>query len=344
MKVRTRTTATIDHNDIEVELSFVPFDEPTVVEPSPTTLVVGYLVHDDDCGDPMKENDAEGTLYTLGEGVITDDKSAPSYLGLNSFGGSRDDPEYDLEHEGIDKRVKEYIHNKIKESSELTAWMVSRVMENDGDYEFSFQRIVDWLQGYRHASQDFDSDQDTKVFQALNDYDTLATRAWHELYAEGKIGAYLAVPVRYMDNCHGFGTTRIHTTSLDNANAVWVPDTLAIENIRFGALPDDAEIILNGEFSVIDGEVVANNGAWKTTHSTSHADLMRAAEKYAAGTLSVYERWCNGDCWGVVVETFILGAGGYAQHEEDACWGYISSEYAEEELASQIEYKMKETV
>lgn len=312
MKVRTRTTATIDHNGIEVELYHVPSDEPTVVQPSPTTLVVGYLVHDEDCSNPIEDWDGEGTLYTFHEGVITDDRSAPSYLGLDSFGGSSRDPEHDLQYDVIEERVAAYIHTQIKESPELTAWMVAKVMETEESYDTLVTDVVGWMRvpGVYRGPR-WSSDEDKASIDHLGDYDTLATKAWEELYDEGKIGAYLAVPVRYMDSCHGPGTTRIVTTTLDNANAVWVPDALALENMDF------------------DG-------------CSTYLEKLAVAEKYASSTLENYANWCNGDCWGVVVETFALEDGKYAQLEEDSCWGFIGSEYAEEELGLNIEHQIKE--
>lgn len=313
MKVRTRTTATIEHDDIEIELSFIPYDEPTVVQPSPTKLVVGYLVHDDHCANPMKESDAEGTLYTINQGVITDDDHAPDYLGLNSFGGGRRyGPEYNLDHEGINDRVAEYIHAQVKASPELTAWMVSKVMETGENHSVLLVKTVDAMQiqqSYRGSRMN--SNEDHEAIEELGDYETLATKAWHELYDEGKIGAYLAVPVRYMDSCHGPGTTRIETTSLEDANAVWVPDGSAIDNMSFAGC-------------------------------TTYLEKLAVAEKYAASVLSNYAEWANGNCWGVVVETFKLEDGKYEQQEEDSCWGFIGYEYAEAGMKLSIENRVKQ--
>lgn len=311
VRIRTRTIASVVHNAIEVELTFVPSDKPKVVQPTLNTLIIGYLVHDEACGNPMKDNDAEGTLYTLNEGVITDDKSAPSYLGLTEFGGSYYGPEYDLEHAGISERIAQYIHAKIQESPQLTAWMVAKMMETEENHNTLVSEIMDWMQGYRNTNHDWYCDEDCYAITALGDYETLAKKAWKELYNEGKIGAYLAVPVRYIDNNHGPGTTTIRTASLEDANAVWVPDGYAQENMNFDDCP-------------------------------TYLEKLAVAEKYASSTLENYANWCNGDCWGVVVETFALEDGVYVRQEEDSCWGFIGSEYAEKELGLNIEHQIKE--
>lgn len=308
MKVHTRTTATIDVDDIEAELYHVPYNEPTIVQPSPTTLVVGYLVHDDYCENPMTSYDCEGTLYTYKEGVITDDNSAPWYLGLSEFGSSYGESTPTLEDEGIDERVKEYLSAQIKADPELTAWMVSKVMETNKTFEALVDDLVDDISGYHNPS--FDTDDDQLIAKKLGEYDTLAEKAWLELYDEGKAGSYLAVPVRYCHSIHGPGTTSIHTTTLDNANAVWVPDACAIENMDFSAC-------------------------------TTYAEKLAVAEKYASSTLKNYANWCNGECYGVVTEVFKLEDGEYVQQSEDSCWGFIGYKYAEKELESLVKNEVE---
>ena len=53
-----------------------------------------------------------------------------------------------------------------------------------------------------------------------------------------------------------------------------------------------------------------------------------------------YTAWANGDCWGVCVDVFDLDG---KKIEDDACWGHIGSEYAEEELEREIDRHAKET-
>lgn len=318
MKTRTRSVTTIEVDDIEVELENNPeYFEPITIQPTPNTLVVGYLIYDQDCENPMTSCDCEGKLYTCspryGGGSITDDTRAPSYLGLADFGRGRDEPEYDLDIAGIDERIEEMVATRIKADPELTAWMIANVMETEATMdEIIRDNVRDQMESSSYSSLNWHRlDPENTMIHRLGDYSTLATKAWEELYDEGKIGEYLAVPIYYCANNHGPGTTSAHTTSLDNANAVWVPDKCSIENMNF-------------------------------TDCITYADKLKVAEKYADGVLEQYQLWANGDTFGIIVETFRLEGDGYMPAgESDSCWGFIGGEYAERELKDQMAYAAK---
>lgn len=57
------------------------------------------------------------------------------------------------------------------------------------------------------------------------------------------------------------------------------------------------------------------------------------ALEYCQQALAEYNKYCSGDCYGVVVEVFDAEG---KQEDEDACWGYLGREYAEECLADEI--------
>jgi hypothetical protein len=312
MRTRTRSVTTIDVDGIEVELDMTPDCEPTVVQPTPTTLVVGYLMYDSDCENPMTNWDGEGKLYTTrpsygGGGSITDDPAAPSYLGLSGF-AYRGELEYDLELDGIQEKVAEKVKAAIKADKDLSVWMVKSIMACDAPMEDLINDLVsDQFEGSNYAKFDWSSEEDEEMLSLLGSYEDLAKSAWEDLYAEGKIGDYLAVPVRYYDSVHGPGTAQMYVCHIDDANAVWVPGKYEIANM---SLRDDM----------------------------THAEKMEVAEKYAAGCLSTYEKWCNGDCYGVVVEAFELVDGEYVRLDTDSCWGYIGSEWADESVREQMGY------
>lgn len=68
-----------------------------------------------------------------------------------------------------------------------------------------------------------------------------------------------------------------------------------------------------------------------------------AALELAEQAASLYTSWANGDCYGVVIGIYDLEGN---LVEEDACWGYVGSEWAEEaleeEFASWVKYLEKE--
>lgn len=317
--MRTRSVSSIDVDGIEVELDHSPeYFEPITIQPTPDTLVVGYLLYDQDCENPLTSYDGEGRLYTkppyyANESSITDDRSAPCKLGLNEFGSRGYDPEYDLELDGIEERVVEKMGATVREEQELSTWMVARVLEFGGSFEDVLEDFVQLVAyGHYHTRHDWPEDSGSMIVEHKLDYETLAKQAWEELYAEGKIGEYLAVPVNYCHSVHGPGTTRIYTASLDNANAVWVPGKCCIENMNF------------------DGCV-------------TYLDKLAVADKYAASVLEEYVKWCNGECYGIVVETFVLSDDGESYEkvgETDSCWGFIGQEWAEQALKEQMEFEI----
>lgn len=81
--------------------------------------------------------------------------------------------------------------------------------------------------------------------------------------------------------------------------AVWVPDDCCIEHIE----------------------------------SFSEEERGKAAIEAAQSACEQYTAWCNGDCYGIVVETFDLQG---KQLEEDACWGFVGGDYAMEALAERV--------
>lgn len=60
--------------------------------------------------------------------------------------------------------------------------------------------------------------------------------------------------------------------------------------------------------------------------------------KYAKGALKTYSAWCNGDVYGVCVWTYTRPDtdSPWELQDRDECWGYIGTDYAEEELNSRM--------
>lgn len=65
------------------------------------------------------------------------------------------------------------------------------------------------------------------------------------------------------------------------------------------------------------------------------------AREMAEQCCKTYTSWCNGDCWGVCVDVFDKE---WNKVEDDACWGHIGSEWAEQALKEKMgHYEKKET-
>lgn len=290
MRRHVHYSKTLENDGPEIEFEYEPIDGTLLETKVADKYVVAYLVYDSDPLNPLKEWDCNGELITYHEGVITDGDPW-THLGLHSRG------EKDFELDGVEELVEKKLKALITANEALRVWYVKLRLELDCE---PIQDILNLVRGY-YCGVDW-SEEDRERVCDLPSYETLAEEAWDELYAEGKTGTYLAVPVKYLDNCHGPGTTRIYTCDIVDANAVWVPDQGCIDNMNF-------------------------------TSCTSYLEKYAVADKYAQSVLDEYEKWCNSEVYGCVVQV----------HEEDgelveadSCWGFIGYEYAEEALKEEF--------
>ena len=343
---RTVSTLLFEHNgeDREVELMFVPQDYPEpFVEVVGDKLVVAYLVHDDDCGNPMTENDGMGELITSNEGVITDGNPWP-HLGL--LGAPyRGNLEKDFDADGVYERAKEIMWSRLEADADFHLYCEEEwEREGEGSDEEFYEAVFAKLDPVYNVIPPW---MDTIWERCQDD-------AWDELQEQGKIGTYLAVPVRYCDSVHGPGPTQIYTTGVDDCNAVWIPTDCDIDNIKAQCWPEGVEITWHGAAGsqtdplhavvTFKGEVVFDTPKWAEAQKfisenysqPTYQDLYKVAEKYAQGCLEEYEKWCNGDCYGCVCEVFECQDGDWVQISEDACWGFIGYEYAKETLEDEF--------
>lgn len=164
-------------------------------------------------------------------------------------------------------------------------------------------------------------------------------------------------------------------------DGVWVADSEAIENIVWDYIGRNsnelrpirwsysARQIVKGKnfrgeeysyttwkpfYQVIgkDGKVIKGNLAlgWAVSTMLEHypelmPEIRRKTEEYCAGVLKEVSAWASGDVWGcVTVEYENVGTEEEPEWEEkdnEACWGYIGREYAEEQIASDFECDVK---
>lgn len=207
---------------------------------------------------------------------------------------------------------------------------IFRDLECDGVPELAHKLIRERLVGdqdfFDYCKENFDEARADVAFMEecidLIDWDDIPAwlepvwnsamnDAWDHLYDQGKIGTYLAIPCRWHETVHGPGTAEAYPCSLENCNAVWIPTKGDLENL------------------VVEGE--------------DHQTTYDKAVKYAKGCLDEYIKWCRGETYGIVVETYTRedSKSDWNLVESDHCWGFIGSEYAEEEVKGLFEYTCK---
>jgi hypothetical protein len=342
MKRHTVTTYSDEFDGFPYEVQFEPAGD-VMAQRVGDRLVVAYNVQDEDCENPMTSCDCEGKLYTkpyhgYGGGSITDDSSWGHHLGLDEYG------EIDLDADGIEVAAMAKLPGLIP-NAVWVRWM----MELDTPLsQVRYEMFQTWSGDYVNVEW---SEEDQEIIEALPTYDSVREECWGELNEQGKIGSYLAVPVRYCSSVHGPGTAQAYVTNLDSADAVWVPDACAIENIKSQCWPAGVQIYWTGGagsktdplFAKVKvGEtVVAGFDTWAEAQEFvsanygegTYQDLYTAAKHYAKGVLDEYVKWCNGECYGCVVQTYKLEDDVWVEKGDwDSCWGYIGYEYAEETL------------
>lgn len=344
MKKHTFTTWTDEFDEMTYTVQFEPAGE-VLTQRVGDRLVVAYLVQDDDCENPMESSDGEGKLYTrprqgYGGGLITYGNSWGDHLGLTSDG------EPDLELDAVIYLAKIDLASLIYKNF---AADFTRTLLTSGESPKDLMEAIcqEWLETGWGWEWD---DDDREFFAKLPSLNPTLEECWQQLYAEGKIGDYLAIPVSYCDSAHGPGTTMVSTTSVDNCDAVWVPDDNCIENIKAQCWSDGVKIhwagasgseteplhavITQGEAILGDFKTWGEAQAYVNANfpAPTHKDLMIAADAYAAAILNNYVAWRNGEVFGCVVQTYKLDNGTWEDETEDSCWNFVGFEYAEKAL------------
>lgn len=209
------------------------------------------------------------------------------------------------------------------------------------------------------------------VLQAAKDcldFDTqaIAEGIWAEARAAGEIGDPDAVILDVYDHSGiawsvtGGGMQCRWDTS--SGAGVWVPDDCCREEIERRAkvyahywIEDTSWLRGQGKKHQLQGEAgsVAFSDDWgalfdRARYYAAHLETSpeqlrigrrRAARELAEQALETYNEWLSGDCWGVIVEKFTrpdLDSAWEEAESADACWGFIGSDYAEEEMKSRL--------
>lgn len=152
-----------------------------------------------------------------------------------------------------------------------------------------------------------------------------------------------------LEDCDGIGAikslSRRHRNHIDREEAEQILsddlDAVALSYFEHGLCKWDVEGSMGG-MPDFQWDGVSFAGVWIpdtcVRESYTGQDGKTRREwmiEQAASACKEYTSWCNGDCWGVCVDVFDAKTGD--KLSDDACWGYVGSEWAEQELKSQVE-------
>lgn len=279
-----------DAEPIDLEICYSDVDESTIqVHKLPDgRYLVGYLAHDQDCGDPTEDCDGMGYICAHDNHRSADYWKARgmSQGGVPLIGA--DDLLEEVAQE-VDKPLDDLLRERYLYKPERSWQEVDRELAriySRANLKLPYRGIYDRLLK-EHQEQGDMGDPDA----VLLSYYEHGGRAYSILYQNN-------FPDQRWDVVDG--------------GAVWIPD----DHLR-------------------------NVEAKGLTGKKRRAKM----EQWARECVDTYNDWLIGDCWGVVVQTNDEDG---THIDDDACWGYIGSDWAEKELkgnlAWAIEHHSKETV
>ncbi len=319
VQIRIRRTHVVDFGEHEFITEFAPCDwkEP-LLHIEGDKAVLAYLVHDQSPPNPMKECDAQGTLYTSSHasgrgGSITDDDTELRYaLGLDSYGCI--DPDKKVTVGGVKLDYAQHVNDELFDALDIDdvaaqlLWLhrlsytdlnesefeqLENIATVDGPHDLAYFKATyedvirkDLLDPNGHFSE--------RLEQAI---DKFYAKHWREIVGpEVVIVNYR----HYQDTAISVGTWDGDTDELPDG--VWVADKNVLANLPPTDDPTFNEKIL----------------------------------AYAKSVLDEYESWCNGDCYGCVVQLYKRVDNVWvAEDDHDSCWGFIG-DYADQALREEF--------
>jgi len=341
-KVHTATLA----DGVELELEFLPCEwtEDHTIETriGDNKIVLSYLVHDECPGiNPLKDHDCQGDIYTRNERIVTDDEDELlRALCLDAYGQPAIDKDF-VPTEGHppmtlrELAAAEMLAMLRNNPEETQAW----IEQEWDDPQFTVDEFWADLKLWGRLEGDLEDPYGRVRSEVEERAFDLYKVHWRRL-----VGPYV-VPMNYFSH---YDTT-ISVTSWDGdwddlPNCVWVADKGAIENIT--PYPDNVSVEWHGQpsqYKVLDQGVQVFLGSFGECHkyikdnypATGFDELLKASEKYAESVADEYAKWCSGEVFGCVTETFERQEDDtWEQISEDSCWGYIGEEHASQSLKS----------
>ena len=367
MRRHTRWTHELPNGN-EVELPVTPTDwlkdDIEVVEKPDGNYLVGYLVHDDDCMNPLDDGDGMGDVHHHPRSHYgSRDSDYYEALGLDSHG----DAQYD------EDKLQEMWHAKVMAlslqdfyiSPELREHCSAEDLQNlladepiVGDHSFWANADSAWGSDLQDADKDEYHALIDQVEDELSDWNYEA--ALEECRVPGDKYAVLLDVYDHSGRSYsvsGSGTQCRWDTS--SGEAVWVADSYAREEIdRRAKVYAFGEVVERGYRTNKKYAACRDIPPWLEDigEFTHWHEASKALEAYAEGKeatpemldrgferalmevaeqcVEQYDSWQQGDCYGVV--SFECTPEGEIVGDDDTCWGYVGREWAEQELKERL--------
>jgi hypothetical protein len=349
--------------DIDLKLEHTPSDSETpIISQVGDVIVAGYLVNDEYCENPLKSSEGQGFIYTNNRKLNNYNQEAIyAALGYDNYG----DQNYELLDGSREREL--YIE---KASTQPDAH--EKFSEKFKNMYYSGHVDGESLEEFLVAAAEQDYDVQDVVFADI--LSEIQQTLWKEGRANGTIGDPYAIDVNYMEHVSSSYSAQAPGQSpleIDNVDALWLPDDIATGNIEAQAiqslLPSGTKIDIvsidatqediaftytlpdgnkqEGFKSFIEAGLAAAKELGIDITQQQLIDAGRDfAYDYAKGVCDEYTKytsWCNGENYGVVVETFQReSSDAWKQIEIDSCLGYVGTEYANKALQKAVDLQI----
>ncbi|MFA5311703.1 MAG: hypothetical protein WC375_00125 [Methanomassiliicoccales archaeon] len=335
-----------DGEEIELELSFKTDNDGDPIfqkKISNDILVVGYLVQDEYCENPMESCDGMGHFYYASPHANNEE-----HYKFQEALGLREPEEDELDEFHLEAvQIVEAAWRKQNPDLDIDDPETRKTLqsiyfsENTSTKAFNGVSGTTWKDVVRGV-------EECLWRQSISDPHAIPI----DIYTHG--GSTICKIANFQEDCDSYYTQY----TLPSYSAVWVPDKDARESLIIKAAEkcgikvkviqplccaseekDRKPWIIgvgNERFSSWES---AGNYARKLAETKKGNGTFRIAERkiareFAESTINEFNHWANGDCYGIVVEWFDAEG---IQIDNDSCWGFIGYEYAKKELQDSFE-------
>ena len=327
-------------SDEEIEVSDLMNISPDTEERMIVTdkfVIAGGLAYDE-CSshlNPCEDGAANGNIYHYSDRRGSSDEQYEFFraLGLDSD-GNRDLSCQSVKDRLLKKAMKgigddlgifmRLIHRLRATGREVSKQSLAKVVqfaiEQEG-WQYALDYLADSLYGVAYWNR-LDDDLQEALDPLAVDLFTESTveSCWDEACSAGEVGNPFAVKLDIYE--HGGVSYSVSGSGMQcdfdtsRCAAVWVPDDLALDNIKSSVLREAGSETLSPE---------------------KLKSLMQAkARQYCKGVLEDYNNWANGWVYGVVSYVIDRKTGERIEDHDVEEWGILGSEGAEEELDAQM--------